>query len=69
MTTCLRKSSSFGLTCVSFVKVYQFVYVLFLFGFEGGVWDLNVSVPDHCLSFYFDCISFLLLLMFLLFLI
>ena len=20
------------------------------------MWDLIVSVPDHCLSFYFDCI-------------
>ena len=24
-----------------------------LFGFEGRIWDLIVSVPDHCLSFYF----------------
>ena len=23
------------------------------FGFEGRIWDLIVSVPDHCLSFYF----------------
>ena len=22
-------------------------------GFEGRIWDLIVSVPDHCLSFYF----------------
>ena len=22
-------------------------------GFEGSIWDLVVSVPDHCLSFYF----------------
>ena len=31
------------------------VYVLsyFPFGFEGRMWDLIVSVPDHCLSFYF----------------
>ena len=21
------------------------------------MWDLIVSVPDHCLSFYFTCIS------------
>ena len=21
-------------------------------GFEGGIWDLIVLVPDHCLSFY-----------------
>ena len=26
----------------------------FPFGFEGRIWDLIVSVPDHCLSFYFD---------------
>ena len=25
----------------------------FPFGFEGGMWDLMVLVPDHCLSFYF----------------
>ena len=23
----------------------------FPFGFEGRIWDLIVSVPDHCLSF------------------
>ena len=22
-------------------------------GFEGRIWDLILSVPDHCLSFYF----------------
>ena len=22
-------------------------------GFEGRIWDLIVSVPDHCLSFCF----------------
>ena len=26
----------------------------FPFGLEGSIWDLIVSVPDHCLSFYFD---------------
>ena len=26
--------------------------VVSLFGFEGRMWDLIVSVPDHCLSFY-----------------
>ena len=25
----------------------------FHFDFEGGMWDLIVLVPDHCLSFYF----------------
>ena len=29
------------------------VFSYFPFGFEGGVCDLIVSVPDHCLSFYF----------------
>ena len=53
MTTCLGKSCSFGLPCVSFVNVYQFVCVCasFPFGFEGGMWDLIVVVPDHCLFF------------------
>ena len=32
----------------------------FSFGFEGRIWDLTVSVPDHCLSFYFPCQSDLL---------
>ena len=29
------------------------VFSDFPFGFEGRMWDLIVSVPDHCLSFYF----------------
>ena len=30
------------------------IYVVsyFPFGFGGRMWDLIVSVPDHCLSFY-----------------
>ena len=28
------------------------VFSYFPFGFGGGMWDLIVSVPDHCLSFY-----------------
>ena len=32
-------------------SVYVFSY--FPFGFEGRIWDLIVSVPDHCLSFCF----------------
>ena len=28
------------------------VFTSFPFGFEGRIWDLIVSVPDHCLSFY-----------------
>ena len=34
------------------LSVYIFSY--FPFGFEGRMWDLIVSVPDHCLSFYFN---------------
>ena len=29
------------------------VFGSFPFGFEGRMWDMIVSVPDHCLSFYF----------------
>ena len=52
MTTCLGKSCSFGLPRGPFVYVFSY----FLFGFEGRMWDLIVSVPDRCLSFYFDLI-------------
>ena len=31
-------------------SIYVFSY--FPFGFEGRMWDLIVSVPDNCLSFY-----------------
>ena len=33
-------------------SIYVFSY--FPFGFEDRMWDLIVSVPDHCLSFYFN---------------
>ena len=52
MTTYLGKSCSFGLPFGKLPSVYVFSY--FPFGFEGRMWDLIVSVPDHCLSFYFD---------------
>ena len=32
-------------------SIYVFSY--FPFGFDGRMWDLIVSVPDHCLSFYY----------------
>ena len=54
MTTYLGKSCSFCLPRVPFVNCRQFMYlVISLFGFEGRIWDLIVSVPDHCLSFYY----------------
>ena len=53
MTTCLGKSCSFGLPSAfrKLLSVYVFSY--FPLGFEGRMWDLIVSVPNHCLSFYF----------------
>ena len=36
-------------------SIYVFSY--FPFGFEGGIWDLIVSAPDHCLSFYFYSVN------------
>ena len=54
MTTYFGKSCSFCLPRVPFVNCRQFMYlVISLFGFEGRIWDLIVSVPDHCLSSYF----------------
>ena len=39
------------------LSIYVFSY--FPFGFEGRMWDLIVSVPDHCLSFYlFTLVSY-----------
>ena len=60
MTTYLGKSCSFGLPRVPFVNclvfnpvtVTVYVFSYFPFGFEGRMWDLIVSVPDYCLSFY-----------------
>ena len=52
MTTCLGKSCSFCLPRVPFVNSCQCIFSYFPFGFEGRMWDLIVSVPDHCLSFY-----------------
>ena len=55
MTTCLGKSCSFGLPRVPFVNCCQYMYSVFSyfpFGFEGRMWDLIVSVPDHCLLIF-----------------
>ena len=27
---------------------------VYMYNFEVRMWDLIVSVPDHCLSFYFE---------------
>ena len=54
MTTCLKKSCSSGLLCVSFANVYQSMCASFPFCFEGQLCDLNLLVPDHFLSSYFS---------------
>ena len=54
MTTCLGKELFTLFTARVFRKMLSmFVLSYFPFGFEGRIWDLIVSVPDHCLSFYF----------------
>ena len=55
MTTYLGKSCSFGLPRVPFVNC-RYLFSYFPFGFEGRMWDLIVSVPDHCSSFYFGLV-------------
>ena len=52
MTICLAKSCSFGSAFRKQLSVYVFSYLPF--GYKGRLWDLIVSVPDHCLSFYLD---------------
>ena len=37
------------------LSLYVFGY--FPFDFEGRMWNLIVSVPDHCLSFLICCIA------------
>ena len=42
-------------TAIAFRKLPSiYVFSYFPFGFEGRMWVLIVSVPDHSLSFYFD---------------
>ena len=41
---------------MSFVNVYQIVYVsFFTFCIEAGTWDVIVLISDFCLSFYYIC--------------
>ena len=57
MANCLGKGCSFGLLYVFFMNVYQFVSLLlslFILRVGCGMWDLIVSVPDHCLTINFN---------------
>ena len=43
-----------GFTARAFRKLLSFyVFSYFPFGFEGKIWDLIESVPDHWLFFFF----------------
>ena len=55
MTNCVGNSCPFGLPRVRAFRKLLSIYVInyFPFGFEARIWDLTISVPDHCLSFYF----------------
>ena len=52
VAACLGGGCSFLFAASAFRKLSS-IYVLsyFPFGFEGRIWDLIVSVPDHCLYF------------------
>ena len=55
MTTYLGKELFILFAASAFRKLASiYVFSYFPFGFEGRIWDLIVSIPDHCLSFYFS---------------
>ena len=54
MNIWLGKICSFGLLCMSFVNFYEYVCASFHYSFEGGMWDMTVLIPDHCLAICFD---------------
>ena len=58
MTTYLGKKLLIRFSASAFRKLPSiYVFSYFPFDFEGRMWDLIVSVPDHCLSFYFASIG------------
>ena len=55
MTVYFGKELFIRFTASAFRKLLSvYVFSYFPFGLEGRMWDLIVSVPDHCLSFYFS---------------
>ena len=40
------------------MNVYQSLCVFFSFGFEGGMWDLIILIPDYCLSVCLEYLYF-----------
>ena len=51
MTTCLGKLFIL-FTVRAFRKRLSICKCSIPFGFEGGMWDLIVLIPDQCLSIY-----------------
>ena len=49
----VRERDVHSVTASAFRKLLSiYVFSYSSFGLEGRMWDLIVSVPDHCLSFY-----------------
>ena len=53
MTTYLGKSCLVNCACLSWALVTFCVCPSFPFDIKGGMWDVIVLIPDHCLSIYF----------------
>ena len=49
-----RAVHSVNCTCLSWALVKVCVCHSFSFGIDGGMLDVIVLIPDHCLSIYFD---------------
>ena len=58
MTTCLGKSCSSDLLCVSFMNIYQFVCVFLSFLVLRVGCGNFVLIPNHCLFIYFPISDF-----------
>ena len=55
MTTYFGKELFILFAASAFRKLSSiYIFSYFPFGFEGRIWDLIVSIPVHCLSFYFE---------------
>ena len=49
---CERADHLVNCTCLSWALVGFCVCPSFPFGIEGGMWDVILLIPDHCLSIY-----------------
>ena len=55
MTICFGKICSFGILCLSIMKVYQLRVYFFPFSLRGWYVELNQLIPYHCLFFTSEC--------------